>query len=161
MLTAQYTASNMEAMMAFGTALSPHLRACDVVALRGDLGAGKTTLARGLIRAYCEVNEVSSPTFPIVQCYDGPRGRLWHFDAYRLEDPVEIWEIGLEDALTDGVSVIEWPERLGDIIPEERLDVSIKIVGSARVITIVATKEWSSRWQLLARMPGIGVSGDL
>src|SRR5689334_12245837 len=84
---------------AFGARLAASLRVGDVVCLSGDLGAGKTTLARGAITAWTGVNEdAPSPTYTLVQTYDGPRGALWHVDLYRLNRPEEAWELGLEDA---------------------------------------------------------------
>ncbi len=109
--------------------LAPLLRTGDVVALWGGLGAGKTVLARALIRARCaSADEVPSPTFTLVQTYP-PRppcqGEIWHFDLYRLNDPEEAWELGIEDAFAGGISLIEWPDRLGPLLPPGRLDVRL------------------------------------
>lgn len=120
-----------------------------MVALVGDLGAGKTTFARALIAAFAaeagEVPpEVPSPTFTLVQIYEFPRAALWHFDLYRIERPDDALELGIEEALTDCIALIEWPERLGGWLParriEVRLDFGDRLAGGddARRIEILA-----------------------
>lgn len=105
-------------------AVAPLLARGDVIALSGELGAGKTTLARGLIGALAGAGEeVPSPTFTLVQSYDTPKGTLWHFDLYRLTRPEEAYELGIEEAFADGIAVIEWPERLGALMPADRLEI--------------------------------------
>lgn len=90
----------------------------DVFLLEGPLGAGKSVFARGFIRALCGPDtEVPSPTFTLVQTYDGAKGPIWHFDLYRLEDPDEVFELGWEEALTDGIVLIEWPAHAGLNLP--------------------------------------------
>ena len=92
-----------------------------MIALKGELGAGKTTFARAFIRARGGGEAVPSPTFTLVQIYEIGDVPIWHFDAYRLRDPDEAWELGIEDAFRDGISLIEWPERLGPLLPARRL----------------------------------------
>lgn len=93
------------------------LKIGDVVCLEGDLGAGKTTFAGFLINSLLEKPEViTSPTFNLVHTYDTKIGKIWHFDMYRLKTPQEAYELGLEDALAHGISIIEWPQNLGDLL---------------------------------------------
>lgn len=133
---------------AFGAALAETLRPGDVVALYGTLGAGKTTLARGLLHGLGHRGDVASPTFPIVQTYDPPATRLpvWHVDLYRIEDPAELMEIGLDDARDDAVLLVEWPERLPRLWPETlRLTLAIREDG-ARALTASVPPAWGARW---------------
>jgi tRNA threonylcarbamoyladenosine biosynthesis protein TsaE len=109
--------------------LAPSLKPGDVVALHGDLGAGKTSFARALIRALSGADgaerEVPSPTFTLVQSYDTPAGRVHHFDLYRIVSPDELMEIGWDEALADGIVLVEWPERAGNLLPRRRLDITL------------------------------------
>jgi tRNA threonylcarbamoyladenosine biosynthesis protein TsaE len=131
-----------------GARLWPVLAAGDVVALEGDLGAGKTTLARGLIQeAMRSGAPVPSPTFTLVQVYDPPAGpRIWHFDLYRLSDAEELVELGWQDALADGVVLVEWPSRAGDSLPPETLWVYLDEAGQGRIATFEADAgTWAAR----------------
>ena len=115
------------ATQALGAALAKALRAGDAVCLSGPLGAGKSSLARALIRALTAPDEeVPSPTYTLVQAYRGPDFEIAHFDLYRLEDPDEARELGLDDALEHGAAVIEWPQRLGGALPPNRLSLEIE-----------------------------------
>lgn len=101
----------------------------DVIALWGNLGLGKTTFARAFIQARPggeAVAEVPSPTFNLVQVYELPDAPVWHFDLYRLTDPEDAWELGIEEAFSAAVTLIEWPDRLGGLLPAERLDVELQ-----------------------------------
>lgn len=132
---------------AFGRSLAPLIRPGDVVALFGTLGAGKTTLARGLLGGLGHDGDVASPTFPIVQAYDPPDVRLpiWHVDLYRIEDPSELEELGLDDALTDGALLIEWPERLPGLWPQT-LRLMLAAEGEGRALTAGVPPAWGTRW---------------
>jgi len=97
----------------------------DVLALIGDLGTGKTSFARAFVRAAGGGDEeVPSPTFTLLQTYENGPVPVFHFDLYRLKDPDEALELGIEDAFADGITLIEWPDRLGALLPPDRLDVT-------------------------------------
>ncbi|MEO8112905.1 MAG: tRNA (adenosine(37)-N6)-threonylcarbamoyltransferase complex ATPase subunit type 1 TsaE [Phenylobacterium sp.] len=130
-----------------GTAIAQVLKAGDAICLSGPLGAGKSTLARALVRTLTTPGEeVPSPTFTLVQFYEGPRLKVAHFDLYRLSTPDEAYEIGLDEALDDGAVVIEWPERLRRRLPPDRLDVEIKL-GDAddRHVRLTPHGAWEGR----------------
>lgn len=133
---------------AFGAALAKLLRPGDVVALFGELGAGKTTLARGLLRALGHAGDVASPTFPIVQAYAPPDTQfpVWHVDLFRIEDAAELEEIGLDEARESAALVIEWPERLPWLWPEAlRLEL-VPAFGGGRALTAQVPAAWEARW---------------
>jgi len=112
-----------------------------VIALKGELGSGKTYFAR----AFIGEEEVPSPTFTLVQIYDRPQGRIWHFDLYRLEAPDQAIELGIEEAFASGISLIEWPERLGRLIPAEHLEIALSfaVAPEARDAAIAGTGRWA------------------
>jgi tRNA threonylcarbamoyladenosine biosynthesis protein TsaE len=131
-----------------GARLGAMLRPGDVVALYGDLGAGKTTFARGMLRGLGFAGEVASPTFPIVIAYDPPDVRLplWHADLYRIEDESEIEELALDEA-GEGALVIEWPERLGAALPRSALRIRLEtIAAGGRALTAEGAPAWGERW---------------
>jgi tRNA threonylcarbamoyladenosine biosynthesis protein TsaE len=137
-----------EATEAFGRALADRLRPGDVVALFGSLGAGKTTLARGVLLGLGVTGDVASPTFPIVQIYEPPETRIpaWHVDLYRIERAEELEELGLDDARRGGVLLIEWPERLPLLWPDSlRLTLGISAAGG-RALTALVPEAWGERW---------------
>lgn len=136
-----------------GRILSQHLRPGDVVALTGDLGAGKTALARALIQARFgpggEDEDVPSPTFTLVQTYETPDLLITHVDLYRLDDPDDVRELGLADALDEGAILMEWPEKW-DAMPASRLDITLALVGeTARVAHLTGRGAWAPRLQSL------------
>jgi N-acetylmuramate 1-kinase len=126
------------------------LKAGDVIALSGPLGAGKTTFARALVTRLGGEGEVPSPTFALMQRYETPRLSLTHCDFYRLE-PSELDELGLEDALSEGAVVIEWPERASAWLPEDRLDIALEesAMPQARRMTLTGHGAWASRLERL------------
>jgi tRNA threonylcarbamoyl adenosine modification protein YjeE len=125
------------------------LRKGDLVALSGDLGAGKTSFARALIRAFLDdlSVEVPSPTFTLVQTYDGARASIAHFDLYRLSSGDELDEIGLDDALDNGIVLVEWPDRAGTRLPEDRLELSFAIAGEGRSVNIAGSGRLLQRFR--------------
>jgi tRNA threonylcarbamoyladenosine biosynthesis protein TsaE len=125
--------------------LAPILRAGDVVALIGDLGAGKTAFARALIRAMTGADEeVPSPTFTLVQSYETPSGPVFHFDLYRIAAPDELVEIGWDEALAEGIVLVEWPVRAGALLPDRRLDVAFRFgsESAGRQVTLTPCARW-------------------
>ncbi len=135
-------------MAEFGAKLASLVQKGDVICLFGPLGAGKTTLARGFVRSVAsqgEDLEVPSPTFTLVQTYETARLTVWHFDLYRLESPEEVYELGVEEALDTGVSLIEWPERALDLLPAERLEIHITPTDAGRQIRVLGDHHWATR----------------
>jgi tRNA threonylcarbamoyladenosine biosynthesis protein TsaE len=129
-----------------GAAIARELKPREAVCLSGPLGAGKSTLARGLIQALAGAGtEAPSPTFTLVQTYDAPAFPLAHFDLYRLERPEEALELGLDEALDVGAAVIEWAEKLGHHLPADRLDVELHIDGARRRARLSPHGAWQER----------------
>ena len=141
--------ADAEATTALGRAVAPRLEPGEAVLLYGPLGMGKSTLARGLIRALAgEDEDVPSPTFTLVQFYetDPP---VAHFDLYRLTRPEEAFEIGLDEALDVGAALIEWPERLGDdparALGPDRLTITLEDRGDGRHATVSGAGAWAEK----------------
>jgi tRNA threonylcarbamoyladenosine biosynthesis protein TsaE len=138
------TIRGVDAMRAFGRRLGSQLAVGDVVLLHGDLGAGKTTLAQGIAEALGVAGVTQSPTFTLISEHDatladGRSATLYHLDLYRLDDPEELGDIGWDEVIapTAGVTVVEWPERAGDWLPERFTLVSIAHAGEdARDVTV-------------------------
>ncbi|MEO9600631.1 tRNA (adenosine(37)-N6)-threonylcarbamoyltransferase complex ATPase subunit type 1 TsaE [Parasphingorhabdus sp.] len=138
-----------QATLAIGRKLGSQLRAGDKVALSGTLGAGKTTLARGILEGQGYSEEVPSPTFAIVQQYEPPETKIpiAHIDLYRIEDPEEIHELGLEDTLVDGAMVVEWPDRMPDRFWDDALKIELEITEDGnRRLTWSTGAAWKERW---------------
>lgn len=139
---------DLAAMEAFGARIAARLRAGDVVALQGDLGTGKTTLARAVIAALGHKGEVPSPTFTIVETYDTLDPPLVHADFYRLERPSEAEELGLDDYRAGAALLAEWPEKAGGFAHEAAcLSITLEFAESGRVATVKGGDDW------LGRMP--------
>ena len=124
-----------------------------MIALSGPLGVGKTEFARGFIHTLAgrhgaaAPEEVPSPTFTLVQSYDLSHVTVWHFDLYRLVRPEDAEELGLDEALAEGIALIEWPERLGDRLPRERLDLALAYADAPerRVAALTGHGAWRGR----------------
>lgn len=139
------------ATLAFGARLAAAIRPGDVVTLSGDLGAGKTTLARGLLAALGLEGEAPSPTFAIVQTYTPPETRMpvAHIDLYRLDDPEDAEELGLDDLRHDHLLLVEWPERLGARVwPDALALVLARDQAGGRILTAKVPAAWEARWPI-------------
>ena len=120
----------------------------DIIALNGDLGTGKTTFARAFIRARgIERGEIPSPTFTLLQIYEAEPVPVWHFDLYRLRACEEAWELGIEEAFEEGISLIEWPEKLGPLLPPRRLEITLAFSDQpgTRRVSLDAGSAWRTR----------------
>ncbi len=128
--------------LALAGALSRNVRPGDVILLQGDLGAGKTAFARAFIRSYTgnQTEDVPSPTFTLLQTYNDGPSPVWHFDLYRLKDPDEIYELGWEDGLGSAIMLIEWPDKLGSLLPSNVMTITLQTLPGqpeARLATIL------------------------
>lgn len=134
---------------ALGREIARLLERGDVVALEGDLGAGKTTLSRAVIQALGHEGDVPSPTFTLVQFYPLAPVALWHFDLYRLSDASELVELGFDEAHAEGICLIEWPAVADAVLPTERLEVRLADAcgGRAREARLVGRGNWKARLQ--------------
>lgn len=141
----------------FGERIGRMLRAGDVVLLSGELGAGKTVLAQGIGRGLGVMDPIKSSSFVIMNEYEG-RLRLFHADLYRLEDPAQVAELALDELATDGVLVVEWPERAPEELPAEHLLVELAY-GTARTRRIAVCAR-GARYGTLVERLGRGRSGD-
>jgi tRNA threonylcarbamoyladenosine biosynthesis protein TsaE len=138
--------ANEEATARAGAELASLARAGDVITLSGPLGVGKTALARGFLAALGHTGEVPSPSFAIVQPYDDVDPAVWHVDLYRLDDPSELEELGLDSA-ADAVLLVEWPERAGDDAWAGALRLSLDFTQDGeRILTAEVPPSWERRW---------------
>jgi tRNA threonylcarbamoyladenosine biosynthesis protein TsaE len=140
---------NEAGLRAIGARLSAVLRPGDVIALSGELGAGKTTLARAILQALGHRGEVPSPTFTLVQTYPDLTPPIAHADLYRLAQPQEVEALALDDWLLSGVVLVEWPERMGAHFWPDHLWLHLDGAGEAqRRLTSRASAAWKGRWPL-------------
>ena len=131
-----------QSMESLGAALAPRLRPGQAIFLHGELGAGKTTMVRGVVRALGYAGSVKSPTYTLVEPYDFGRLRMYHFDLYRMEDPGELELLGIRDYFQgEGVCIVEWPERGAGILPRPDVDVFIDRVDHARSVRLVSNSD--------------------
>ncbi len=150
--TTSLTLADIAATENFAEHLATILEPGDVIGLSGDLGTGKTVLARATIRALASmhavpVDDIPSPTFTLVQQYDFPLFSLFHIDLYRIDQPADVLELGVEDFFADGVCLIEWPERMGPYLPADRLHLTLSSGDheGARTIAIERHGSWMTR----------------
>ena len=134
---------DLDATARLGASIAGGLKTGDAVALWGDLGAGKTTLARAILKALGVTDEVPSPTFTLVQSYD-TEPRIAHFDLYRLKSAREMDELGFEDALADGAVLVEWPERAPEALPPDALHVRLGLQDGTRAARLTGPARWES-----------------
>lgn len=122
----------------FACQIAMHVKKGDIIALYGTLGAGKTAFCRGFIQSICGADqEVPSPTFTLLQTYEGENFPIYHFDMYRLKTNEEAYELGIEDAFSDGVCLIEWPEKIGGLLPKKHIAITFEIQpNQSRLITV-------------------------
>lgn len=142
---------DLEATLALGARLAELARPGDAIALSGPLGAGKTSIARGLLAALGLEEEAPSPSYAIVQPYDPPdvRFQVLHVDLYRIEAPDEAEELGLDDARAESLLLVEWPERLGDQAWADALWLTLDVTADgARALTAKVPAAWRERWSL-------------
>ena len=129
----EWTVSTEKELDTIAETVAPLLLKGDVVALYGSLGVGKTTFVRALVRRLTNVHvDVPSPTFTLLQTYVTPHFDLYHFDFYRLKTPEEAYEIGIEDAFSNGVSFIEWPDKIGNLLPKKHKSLSFEILANGQ-----------------------------
>ena len=160
--TVELELPDLAATTALAGRLAALARRGDVIALDGDLGTGKTSFARAFINALSRDDqapgesapeeEVPSPTFTLVQTYRRRPADVWHFDLFRLERPEEAYELGIEEAFAEAISLIEWPERMGPLLPAERLDLVLRFAPrpEARRATLTGWGGWARRLAALA-----------
>ena len=138
---------DLAAMEAFGQRIAARLAPGDVVALSGTLGTGKTTLARAILAALGHTGEVPSPTYTIIETYDELNPPVVHADFYRLEDPSEVEELGLDDYREGAVLLAEWPDHAGGFVHEPAcLAIDLEKVGDGREAVVTPGTSWQGRW---------------
>lgn len=123
--------------ISFAKKFAKTLKGDEIIALWGTLGMGKTVFAKAVIQELTGRNEdVPSPTFTLLQSYDTPLGEVFHFDFYRLKNPEEAYEIGIEDAFESGICLIEWPEKIGALLPKRAINVCFEMTDKGRQISV-------------------------
>ena len=139
--TFEYISTDEASTVALGQKLAQIAKVGDVFALFGTLGMGKSVLARAFIQSLSGAEEVPSPTFTLVQSYDAPDFEIFHYDLYRIKSPEEIFEIGVEEAMYDGVCLVEWPDKMRPYLPRDSFRVEIIAQGNSRQVKITVTSE--------------------
>lgn len=138
--------NNEDATIALATKFAAILAPKDVLLLEGPIGAGKSFFSRALIRARTKTTEdIPSPTFTIVQTYPHENGDIWHCDLYRIGSSDDVIELGLDDAFDTAICLIEWPDRLGNLTPENALYLNFSVDGAIHTITVSENRNWAER----------------
>jgi tRNA threonylcarbamoyladenosine biosynthesis protein TsaE len=152
-MSVAFNSCDVQTTQALAAMLAKQCASGDCILLYGDLGAGKTTFARGFISTLCEVAEdIVSPTFTLVQTYSGQSGKsVWHFDLYRLKKAEEVEELGLDEALATGIALIEWPQLIEARVPANALKVQLAYgKGDERTISFQGNAAWEKRLKEIA-----------
>src|SRR4051812_45751520 len=139
----EYPLPDLDTTARLGASIAAGLKPGDAIALWGDLGSGKTTLARAILRALGVMEDVPSPTFTLVQSYD-THPPVAHYDLYRLKNSREIAELGFEDALADGAALVEWPGRAPEYLPPDALHVRLELLDGIRNARVTGPARWES-----------------
>ena len=138
--------NNIKDTIKLGKKLAEFSKNGDIFCLKGALGTGKTTLARAFIKYLTNNDKVLSPTFPLLLTYEYENNIIWHYDMYRLENTEDIWNLSMEEALNDGIILIEWPEIIEKLLPRTKIDIIIKDINdNARSVEIFANKEFKEK----------------
>ena len=137
----KYLSQSEKDTIAFAKKFAQTLKGNEIIALWGTLGMGKTVFAKAVIQELTgRKEEVPSPTFTLLQTYDTPLAEVFHFDFYRLKNPEEAYEIGIEDAFKDGISLIEWPENIGALLPRQAINIYFEMTPEGRLISVEEKK---------------------
>ena len=137
---------NIDQIKILASKIAQHLSIGDVVTFSGDLGSGKTTLIKYFIECLsAKTIEVTSPTFNLLHLYKSNSLEIWHFDLYRLKNKIEAYELGIEDAFIYGISLIEWPEIIHDLLPENKLNIKLSFTNkeNSRIVHLSGNSKWT------------------
>ena len=143
-----FTLEDEAATLKLGSNIAAISTSNGMIALFGDLGIGKTVFTRGFIHSFEGADEVVSPTFSLLQLYEFAKIKVYHYDLYRTNSPDEIIELGIFDAINDGITIVEWPEKMGNYFPKDRLDIYLSqgLMEASREIKIVGHgKFWETQ----------------
>ena len=124
--------NNLKDTKKFGKKLAQISKPDDIFCLKGNLGSGKTTIARAFINHFNKNDKIISPTFPMLITYEYKNNIIWHYDMYRLNNPSDVWNLSLEEALNNGIILIEWPEMIEHLIPNNKIDIIIKDINEGK-----------------------------